>query len=435
MGLFATNGLAKGEIVWAEPANAGSVISAIPRTRAWIEALPAESKRAYVHFMYKTGEDEYQSLAEFNDVPIEDFPKVRTVDVSNYMNHSCNPSCWFVDGGDKYTGLMVAARDLQPGDEITFDYCTSEDCELSPEWKCLCGAPECRSRITPCDWQQPSLQGKYAGHFLPHIAAKIAHSTGEPPAPLERVDPSSSWWVRQLFLGNSTMPATETALPTDAPAAEPSVDISSTGLPTLDAEGNSAAFDRSMLLARRATGRELDTLNRQSAMLIVQHGLKVCTNDKVGGFVRVGTSIAAGELVMLLPPNLLLWDSQVPDYNTCLQVGATRGGERLFSSSITRADIDNYLCHSCEPNCEFTIGDDFACGLIALREIEAGESINFDYDMTEDDLTGDRGGFECHCGAPTCRKWILGKLHSPPPGGPPPGVVPGNGLPYLAPER
>ena len=40
MGLFATNGLAKGEIVWAEPANAGSVISAIPRTRAWIEALP-----------------------------------------------------------------------------------------------------------------------------------------------------------------------------------------------------------------------------------------------------------------------------------------------------------------------------------------------------------------------------------------------------------
>ena len=170
-------------------------------------------------------------------------------------------------------------------------------------------------------------------------------------------------------------------------------------------------------------------------MLIVQHGLKVCTNEKVGGYVRVGSSIAAGELVMLLPPNLLLWDSQVPDYNTCLQVGMTRGGERLFSSSITRADIDNYLCHSCEPNCEFIIGDDLACGLVALRDIEAGESINFDYDTTEDDLTGDRGGFECHCGAPACRKWILGKLHSPPPGGPPPGIMPGNGLPYLAPER
>ena len=169
-------------------------------------------------------------------------------------------------------------------------------------------------------------------------------------------------------------------------------------------------------------------------MLIIQHGLKVCTNDQVGGFVQVGAKIPAGELVMLLPPNLLLWEAQVPDFNTCLQVAATGSGDRLFSSSLTRADIDNYLCHSCEPNCEFLIGGDLACGLIALRDIEAGESINFDYDTTEDDLTGDRGGFECHCGAPSCRRWILGKLFSPPPGGPPPGVVPGNGLPYLAPE-
>ena len=131
-GLFACNGLSKGEVVWAEPANAGSDISAVPRTRAWIEALPPASKRAYCHFMYKTGDDEFQSLAEFNDVAIADFPSVRTVDVANYMNHSCTPTCLFVDGGEAYTGLMVAARDLLPGDEITFDYCTSEDSEVMP---------------------------------------------------------------------------------------------------------------------------------------------------------------------------------------------------------------------------------------------------------------------------------------------------------------
>ena len=32
---------------------------------------------------------------------------------------------------------MVATRDLFPGEEITYDYCTSEDCELTPEWECV----------------------------------------------------------------------------------------------------------------------------------------------------------------------------------------------------------------------------------------------------------------------------------------------------------
>ena len=157
MGLFCYNGLVKGEVVWAERKAAGSEVTAIPRTRAWIEALPPASKKAYCHFMYKTGEDEYQSLAEFNDMPIDQFPLVRTVDVSNYMNHSCDPTCVFVQGGDEYTGLMVAARDLMPGDEITYDYCTSEDCELSPAWDCHCRQPNCRGRITPYDWQLPAL--------------------------------------------------------------------------------------------------------------------------------------------------------------------------------------------------------------------------------------------------------------------------------------
>jgi SET domain-containing protein len=53
------------------------------------------------------------------------------------MNHSCGPTCVFVAGGEEYTGVMVATRDLFPGEEITYDYCTSEDCELTPEWECV----------------------------------------------------------------------------------------------------------------------------------------------------------------------------------------------------------------------------------------------------------------------------------------------------------
>ena len=58
MGIFAYAGIMAGEIVWAEPKEGGPTIAAIPRSRAWIEALPPASRRAYCHFMYKTGDDE-----------------------------------------------------------------------------------------------------------------------------------------------------------------------------------------------------------------------------------------------------------------------------------------------------------------------------------------------------------------------------------------
>lgn len=182
MGLYCCNGLAKGEVVWAERKEAGDfseLDNAVPRSREWIEALPPASKKIYCRYMHKTGENEFQSLAEFNEMPIEEYPNVRIIDISNYMNHSCSPTCWFVDGGEEYTKVMVAARDLAPGDEVTYDFCTAEDCELSPEWECHCGSANCRGLVTPRDWQLPALQQQYAGHFLPHIAEKISC---EPPA-------------------------------------------------------------------------------------------------------------------------------------------------------------------------------------------------------------------------------------------------------------
>ena len=39
------------------------------------------------------------------------------------MNHSCDPTCWFTDEDPE---VMVACRDIQEGEEITYDYATSE---------------------------------------------------------------------------------------------------------------------------------------------------------------------------------------------------------------------------------------------------------------------------------------------------------------------
>ena len=112
-GLYAFGGIRAGEVLWAERREGGVDVTPIARSRAWIEALPAASRKAYVHYMYKTGPDEYQvrmgrvsdagrlatllrprlitgprplqSLAEFNDVAIDEYPSVRTVDVASYV--------------------------------------------------------------------------------------------------------------------------------------------------------------------------------------------------------------------------------------------------------------------------------------------------------------------------------------------------------------
>mmetsp|Transcript_47921 Transcript_47921/g.159727 ORF Transcript_47921/g.159727 Transcript_47921/m.159727 type:complete len:494 (-) Transcript_47921:263-1744(-) len=413
LGLFATYGLRKGEVVWAERARAGPDVQATPRTRAWIEALPEKSRRAYCHFMYKTGDDEYQSLAEFNELPIEEYPTVRTVDVSNYMNHSCDPTCWFVDGGAEYNGVMVASRDITPGEEITFDYATSEDSILTPEFDCQCGTACCRSRVSPLDWSLPAVAERYCGHFMPHIAVRIAQAEGHAePHPLEWMEPEDvrrTWWLR---------------LDTPSPTG-PSLDTPWTDRPDPRALSRLCA-ERRELLSCAAKGLQLELLNRQAAVLISHHRLSVVCDEELRGsprvdgvedegrYVKLGVPLDEGALVLLLPPNLLLWEEEVGDFNTCIQISpSTPHGPRLFSSSLTPHDLDNFLCHSCDPNCDVVVGPDLCVGFVARRPLAAGESLTFDYDSTEDDLTGDRGGFECFCGAPLCRGLILGKLHSP----------------------
>lgn len=59
------------------------------------------------------------------------------------INHSCNPNCeaWIV--GRKI--IIHALRDIQTGEELTFDYGFDVDCY--EDHPCLCGAAECKGYI------------------------------------------------------------------------------------------------------------------------------------------------------------------------------------------------------------------------------------------------------------------------------------------------
>lgn len=86
------------------------------------------------------------------------------------INHSCEPNC-----GMRNATQVVAMRDIEVGEELTFDYAMS-DMAAYDEFNCSCGALTCRGRVTGRDWQDPALQARYDGYFSPYIVREIAAS-------------------------------------------------------------------------------------------------------------------------------------------------------------------------------------------------------------------------------------------------------------------
>jgi SET domain-containing protein len=85
------------------------------------------------------------------------------------FNHSCEPNLGF----SGQIGL-VAMRDIEAGEELTFDYAMS-DGEPYDEFDCFCGTASCRHKITGNDWKLPELWVKYEGYFSAYLAHRIAN--------------------------------------------------------------------------------------------------------------------------------------------------------------------------------------------------------------------------------------------------------------------
>src|SRR3989304_3335582 len=87
------------------------------------------------------------------------------------VNHSCNPNCGFHG-----QIVLVAMRDIEPGEELTFDYAMTDvnsDDVVCTEMKCFCGSVDCRHIITGDDWKQKALQKKYRGYFSTYVQEMI----------------------------------------------------------------------------------------------------------------------------------------------------------------------------------------------------------------------------------------------------------------------
>ena len=159
-GLFAERDLRPGEVIWSP----GPPWREFPESEAnsWPEAV----RRRFFRHSVQTGDDLHAG----------DPGDANLADPFAWTNHSCDANTWW-DG----PRLLVARRLIRAGEEITFDYATSEtraDFGLGP---CRCGAASCRGRIGPRDYRDsPAMRASYGEHVLPHVLATLGPGPARP---------------------------------------------------------------------------------------------------------------------------------------------------------------------------------------------------------------------------------------------------------------
>jgi len=151
-GLFATADIKAGEVTWQQGPNEPRYhLDAI---RRWSQ----EQQEKFFRLAYQVGDEFYHGPVEGS-----------AFDPADFMNHSCDANTWFVDDTQ-----MVARRDIQKGEEITYDYATSEIDE-NYVLHCKCGAADCRKIVRGSDYRAQALvREKYGKHVMAHVAASAA---------------------------------------------------------------------------------------------------------------------------------------------------------------------------------------------------------------------------------------------------------------------
>jgi len=112
------------------------------------------------HWAYRCGEDAFLGPVSLAS-PMQE--------ATYFQNHSCDPSTWWED-----EITLTARRDIFPGEEITYDYATSEanEDELGLV-SCLCGSDLCRGEIRGDDHLKRELIERYGLHFQPYLRERV----------------------------------------------------------------------------------------------------------------------------------------------------------------------------------------------------------------------------------------------------------------------
>ena len=122
--------------------------------------------------------------------PVLDLPTPYTVQVAEnkhvlpkgllaYFNHSCQPNAKFIfesrkisypspDANHEVSWYTVATRDIKKGEDVTFDYHTTEY-DMAAHFQCNCAAEKCLGKIKGFRYLTPAQQKERARDLSPII--------------------------------------------------------------------------------------------------------------------------------------------------------------------------------------------------------------------------------------------------------------------------
>lgn len=160
LGLFAIDKIKKGEVVWKHQPDPYGRMTGKIYSKAEVEELWKDDLDWFWHWAYRCGEDKFLG-------PLT--KECPNREATYYQNHSCEPTTWWED-----EITLTALRDIEAGEEITFDYATSESNEDELGLcKCLCGSASCRGQLKGDDYLRPEIIERYGDHFQPYLRERI----------------------------------------------------------------------------------------------------------------------------------------------------------------------------------------------------------------------------------------------------------------------
>ena len=158
-GVFAASPIQKDELIamWGGKIYHSSEVTGLPEMLS--------------HFMIQIDKDLFLAPASENDV-----------DDAEFFNHSCDPNC-----GMRGQAGLVAMRDIESGEELTFDYAMSDG--YDQDFQCDCGAASCRRQIRGNDHELPDIRRRYDGYFSVWKERAFRNA----PEDLERFGATGAW--------------------------------------------------------------------------------------------------------------------------------------------------------------------------------------------------------------------------------------------------
>ena len=140
--------------------------------------------------------------------------------------------------------------------------------------------------------------------------------------------------------------------------------------------------------------------------------IQIRTSDVHGKGVFAVQDIAEGEVLIEYTGQIISWqaaqdrhphDPLQPNHTFYFHVDEDRVIDANFGGNSSR-----WINHSCAPNC-FADEHGSRIFITALRNIAAGEELNYDYGLMLDERYSKKlkAEYPCYCGAASCRGTLL----------------------------